>query len=118
MTTTKPLTMELAGGQFTTMSGDQVELVVCFQTKFGGLRSKLTFLVFETCGENLSIGITSVKALLGQPGIAELFFSPNTDELISPEETQFSADVQLYPDMLRLMLKTFILTSHFQNKQH
>jgi hypothetical protein len=96
----KPLKLELAGKQFVTVSGDYIELILQFDTKSGPVRSREKFLIFEECGEQISLGVSSVKHLLGNPGMATVIFGAKDGEMVSIEEKEFSDEVQLYPDQV------------------
>ena len=54
--------------------------------------------MFERCGEPISIGVSTAKALLGQPGLAEVIFGQKDTITKSEEEIEFVADSQLYPE--------------------
>jgi len=95
-----PVTLELAGGKFVTTSGDYVDLLLQFETRMGLVRSKEKFLVFEKCGEPISLGIVSIRNLLGRDGMSEMIFGKKDSEVKSQEEEIYSADIQLYPDVV------------------
>jgi hypothetical protein len=97
----KPISLELAGHQFITISGDYVVLVLHFHTKSGIVRSKERFFIFEQCGEHISLGLSTAKSLLGKPELAAVVFGPKESDTSAPEDLSFSPDVQLYPDPLR-----------------
>ena len=62
--------------------------------------STIVFLIFQSCGEPFSIGVSTIRSLLGHPGLFELIFGQKNMEVVSDEEKEFSSDVQLFPDQL------------------
>jgi hypothetical protein len=94
----KPFSVELAGGKMVRLSGDSVLLTCQIDTVSGSVRFTEQFFIFEECGEPFSIGVDTIRKLLGNPEVASKIFRPKESELISEEETQFSPEIQLFPE--------------------
>jgi hypothetical protein len=93
----KSFSVELAGGKSTVLSGESVILTLQVATVAGSVRFTERFFIFETCGEPISIGVNSIRSLLGNPGIAKEIFSPKIEDVSTPEELEFPSEVPLYP---------------------
>jgi hypothetical protein len=63
------------------------------------VRSVERFHIYEKCGESISIGIRSMRSLLGQSGMSDLIFGPKEDNCSALEEIEVSSDIQIFPDI-------------------
>ena len=94
----KSNSLTLVGNNKMKISGDSVKLLLEFNTKMGPVRSVETFLVLDSTDEPISLGIVTMRSLMGTEGIPELFFGPKSSLLESPEEIHNPTEVELYPD--------------------
>jgi len=112
-----PFQVELAGGKFTTVSGESVQLRLQLETVSGPVQFVESFYVFEVCGEPFSIGVSTLKSLLGKPGLAELIFGTKGSQSTSPEELEFPAEVQLFPDNVSHGDRGFAVCDQFPDQR-
>jgi hypothetical protein len=98
ITAGNPFSVELAGGKLARLSGESVFLTCQIDTVSGPVRFSEQFFIFEQCGEDFSIGVDTIRKLLGNAEVAALIFRPKEAELISDEEIQFSPEIQLFPE--------------------
>ena len=109
----KPFSVELAGGQTIRLSGDSVHLILQIDSSTGKLRFKEQFFIFESCGEDISIGVASIRSWLGHPEMANIIFGSKKEDVVSEEETEFSSDVQLFPDPIVHSMNSVHVNSTF-----
>jgi hypothetical protein len=90
-----------------------VHLILQIDTSTGKLRFKEQFFIFESCGEDISIGVASIRSWLGHPEMANIIFGSKKEDVVSEEETEFSSDVQLFPDPIVHSMNSVHVNSTF-----
>jgi hypothetical protein len=51
--------------------------------------------VFEECGEPISLGIMSIRDLLGKEGMNDMIFGAKDVDIKAPEEEEYPSDIEL-----------------------